>query len=172
MVRKYKFYTKKQYDKVDELVKDFYSPKEIGEKLGLSRNAVRHIYRKLGHRYTNTNGKFRKGNEPFNKGMKGFRVSISTEFKKGVIPYNTKPIGSIRLSKDGLLEIKYSNHKWRSLHTNMWLEHYDLPKNSVVIFKDGADKMNFTINDLIVVTRAELLKINRNKKLCQTKIKY
>ena len=164
MVRKYNYYTKKQYNKVDELVKDFYSPKEIKNILGLTRNAVRHIYRKLGHRYTNTNGKFTKGNEPFNKGMKGFRVSPATEFKKGITPHNTKTIGSIRINKDGLKEIKYCNHKWRSLHTQIWLKYYDLPEGSVVIFKNGADKINFTINDLRIVTRAELIKINRKKK--------
>lgn len=162
MVRKYTYYTRKQYEKVKELVSDFYTPKEIQEKLGLSRNAVRHIYRKLGHRYINGNGKFKKGNEPFNKGMKGFRVSPATEFKKGITPHNTKPIGSLRINKDGLKEIKYCNHKWRSLHTHLWLQHYELPKGSVVIFKAGANKMNFTIDDLKIVTRAELLKINRH----------
>lgn len=157
MARCYTWATIKQYNFVKECIYDEWKPKDIAKVLGVKPQKVRGIYRRLGVR-------FKKGNVPFNKGIKGFRVSEKTEFKKGNIPLNTKPIGSIRINKDGLKEIKYCLHKWRSLHSHLWiLQHGEIKNSNVVIFKENADKMNFTINDLQLVTRAELLKMNNKK---------
>jgi hypothetical protein len=162
MNRAYTWATIKQYNFVKQCIYDEWKPKDIAKALGMQPQKVRGIYRRMGVRIVKGNGRFKKGNVPFNKGMKGFRVSPGTEFKKGNTPPNTKPVGSIRINKDGLQEIKYCLHKWRSLHSHLWiLKNGEIKKGSVVIFKEGADKMNFTINNLRLVTRGELLKMNK-----------
>ena len=164
MPRPYKWATMKQYEFVKECIYDEWKPKEIAAALGFKTPKVRNIYRRLGLRIVKGNGRFKKGSVPFNKGMKGFKVSPKTEFKIGNIPPQTKPVGSIRINKDGIEEIKYCEHKWRSLHSHIWiLKHGEFPKNYVVIFKKGVDKTNFTINDIILVSRAVLLKMNTSE---------
>lgn len=162
MCRPYKYATIKEVNFVMQCLYDYWSVKDIAKALGCNTDRVRGIYQRQGIRLIKGNGKFKKGFVPFNKGKKGLIPKNATSFKEGNLPHNTKPLGSIRLNKDGYYDIKYCNHKWRSLHSDMWIkENGELKKNEVVIFKEGADKHNFTINDLMVVSRLELLKMNR-----------
>jgi hypothetical protein len=164
MTRAYTWATIKEYNFIKECLYDEWKPKDIAKVLGLQPQKVRGIYRRMGVRIMKGNGRFKKGNIPFNKGMKGFKVSPETEFKKGSVPANVKPIGTIRTNKDGIKEIKYCLHKWRSLHSHLWiLQHGEIKKGSVVIFKQGTDKMNFIVNELQLVSRSELLKMNNKK---------
>ncbi|MCE5221875.1 MAG: HNH endonuclease [Clostridium sp.] len=115
---------------------------------------------------TGLTGHFPKGHKPFNKGIKGlcFNGCEKTQFKKGNIPQNYRPIGSERINVDGYLEIKVADpNKWRLKQQVVWEEvNGEIPKGKVVIFGDG-NKNNFNIDNLILVSRKQLLTLNRYK---------
>src|SRR5688572_9070081 len=63
--------------------------------------------------------RFKKGSTPRNKGKKMskelYQKCSGTMFKKGRASLNKRPLGSIRLSKDGYLEIKTQEpNKWEA----------------------------------------------------------
>lgn len=113
---------------------------------------------------TGFNGQFKKGNEPANKGKKGLIGANRTSFKKGNRPYNYKPVGSERITKDGYIEVKVADpNKWRLKHIIIWeLENGKVPKGCALVFGDG-NKNNLDINNLILVSRNQLLIMNKNK---------
>lgn len=110
-------------------------------------------------------GRFLKGHIPANKGIKGviYEGCKKTWFKKGNKPVNHKPIGSERVNVDGYTEIKIAEpNKWRLKHRIIWEEHKGpIPRNHNVIFGDG-DKSNLDINNLVLVSKKQLLTLNRN----------
>lgn len=113
---------------------------------------------------TGFDGRFKKGDVPANKGTKGLTSANRTSFKKGQRPPNYRPIGSERINTDGYWEIKVSDigKRWRMKHTVVYEHHHGkVPEGSVVIFLDG-DKNNLNIENLHVVTRAQLAKLNQN----------
>ena len=113
---------------------------------------------------TGFNGQFKKGNVPANKGKKGFMGANRTSFKKGNTPYNYKPVGSERITKDGYIEVKVSDpNKWRLKHIIIWeRENGKVPKGYVLVFGDG-NKNNLDLNNLILISRKQLLIMNKNK---------
>ncbi len=68
--------------------------------------------------------RFKKGNTPWNCGMKGLPArgrSSETQFKKGQKPHTWLPVGSTRVSADGYLQRKISDtgyppRDWKSIH--------------------------------------------------------
>lgn len=118
------------------------------------------------HKLTNgLNTCFKKGNEPFNKGLKGQCAPGSEKgwFKKGSMPKNHKPVGSERIdSKDGYILIKTAEPRtWRHKHRVIWEQHNGpVPRNHVVIFLDG-DKANLDISNLALISRSELKIMNQ-----------
>lgn len=116
---------------------------------------------------TGRNGYFPKGHIPINKGKKKmWKGGEETQFKKGNKPHNWVPIGSERITKDGYIQIKIQDgkfqHNWRGKHILIWEEHNGaLPKGHAILFGDG-DNRNFDINNLILVSRKQLLKLNQN----------
>lgn len=121
---------------------------------------------------TGFTGRYNKGNVPFNKGKNGkeylseeaLEGMRKTQFKTGQAPVNWRPLGSERITVDGYTEIKIAEpNKWRLKQQLIWEEHNGkIPKGSVVLFGDG-DKSNFDINNLILVSRKQLLIMNNNK---------
>ena len=113
---------------------------------------------------TGFTGQFKKGQAPANKGMKGVGGWEPTQFKKGNKPHNYVPVGSERINGDGYLDIKIADpNKWRGKHILVWEEHNGpVPKGYAVIFGDG-NRSNFDSNNLIIVSRQQLLILNRNK---------
>lgn len=111
-------------------------------------------------------GYFEQGHTPWNKGRKGeyYKGCEKTWFSKGHIPANYRPVGSERITKDGYTEVKVADpNKWRLKHNIIWEQHNGpIPKGHVVIFGDG-DKTNFNINNLILVSRAQLARLNQNR---------
>lgn len=112
-------------------------------------------------------GYFSKGHVPVNKGTKGmFNVGGNkTSFKKGQMPHNWVPVGSERITKDGYIQIKIQEgkqqHNWRGKHILIWEKHNGpLPKGNAIIFGDGNNR-NFDINNLLLVSRSQLLALNR-----------
>ena len=108
---------------------------------------------------------FKKGILPHNKGEKMPGAGKGTWFERGHLPHNWVPIGSERVNGDGYVDIKIAEGKhqgnWRAKHTLIWEEHNGpLPKGHGIIFGDG-DKRNFDIDNLICVTRKQLMTLNR-----------
>ncbi len=114
------------------------------------------------------NGRFERGHIPTNKGVpmskEVYEKAKNTMFKKGNIPLNHREVGSERLSKDGYIEIKVAEpRKWRLKHNVVWERiNGPIPKGCVVIFLDG-NKTNLDISNLKLITRSELLIMNRHK---------
>lgn len=118
-------------------------------------------------------GRFEKGRKPFNKGKcweeymskKGQQQSLKTTFKKGNIPFNRREVFDERISKDGYIEIKVQdgklNDNWQMKHRYIYeQEHGEIPKGYKVVFADS-DKYNFDKDNLILVSNAEELIMNR-----------
>jgi hypothetical protein len=110
-------------------------------------------------------GRFEKGQKVWNKGMKGLQIGgKETQFKKGHTPKNYRLVGSERVNVDGYVEIKTADpNKWQLKHRVVWeRENGKVPKNHAVIFGDG-NKFNFDLNNLILVSRAQLAMLNKHK---------
>ena len=117
---------------------------------------------------TGFDSRFKKGHIPHNKGRKGFSKVNKGCFSKGNKPHNTLPVGSERVNRDGYVEVKvkdYGNYKdcWQLKHRFIYEKHYgSIPSGSIVIFGDG-DKSNLSIDNLILVTRSQLARLNQNR---------
>ena len=118
------------------------------------------------HRIQNgLGGHFPKGNIPFNKGTKGLMKPNVTSYKKGNVPKNYRPVGSERIGKSrgsfGYTEVKVAEpNKWKMKHVVIWEKaNGPKPKGHCVIFADG-DKTNFALDNLLLVTRSELARMN------------
>lgn len=99
---------------------------------------------------TGVNATFKKGNNPWNKGLK---------FDKG---FNSKDVGSEYVSERGYTFIKVENpSRWIRKHHYVYEQHYGkIEKDDCIIFADR-DKTNFDINNLVKVTKAELAQLNK-----------
>lgn len=116
----------------------------------------------------NNKGQFVKGMAPWNKG-KHFKAggrSAETRFKKGLKPPKYQKIGTITKHKDGYTFIKLAEHKWQLYQRYIWQEHHQkkLKKSQTVLFLDG-NKNNFSPDNLMAISRKELLIINHERLL-------
>jgi len=112
--------------------------------------------------------RFRKGSKPWNKGahfIAGGR-SPETRFKKGNKPHTWQPIGAERVTRDGILERKvtdhggYNNKDWRPVHVLTWeAVNGPVPDGHLVVFRDG-NRENVVIENLECITRAENMRRN------------
>ena len=119
---------------------------------------------------TGRGGHFKKGYIPWNKGTKGLTKANKTSFKKGIIHFNYKQVGEERIDKYGYVQIKVAEpNKWDLKHRVIYEKHYgEIPKNHAVIFADG-DKSNLDIDNLLLVSRQQLLVLNRNNLISEDK---
>ena len=119
---------------------------------------------------TGNTGQFKKYKEPWNKGLKGYMGANKTSFKKGNIPPNYKPVGSERVTRDGYTEVKIKDpNKWELKHRYIYKKHYgEIPSGYNVIFADK-NISNFDIDNLILVSKAEMLMLNREKLIFEDK---
>lgn len=118
-------------------------------------------------------GRFEKGHKPWNTGTKGQGLTgeNSGSFKKGNAPANRKQLGSERIcSKDGFILIKVAERnpytgcptRYKCKHVHVWEQaHGPVPEGMVVLFKDG-DRLNCDVDNLILISRSELLRLNKN----------
>ena len=128
-----------------------------------SNRAIRCLKNKLGIR-TSYKNVWEKGNVPWNKGKKGYMGANKTSFKKGEFAPNRVPIGSERITKDDYIQVKIKDGKlqqnWRGKHILIWEEkNGPLPEGHAIIFGDK-DNRNFDIDNLICVSRKQLLGLN------------
>jgi hypothetical protein len=141
-----------------DLVKIF--NKKFDEKLEYSqmRGYVRN------HKLTSgINTKFKKGNKPLYSFKKGNQIGKKTRFKKGNKPHNTDNIGTEKLTTDGYLKIKIAEpNVWKYKHKLVYEKYKGkISEGNVVIFGDS-NKSNCSIENLICISREELLILNKN----------
>ncbi len=146
---------------------------------------------KTGHAPT----QFKPGLVPWNKGIAGSTGhhpnTQATQFKPGRRPEearNHRPIGSVRVTRDGYLERKvtddtsvYPARRWVAVHRLVWEEvNGPVPKGWIVVFRPGmatADPDLITIDRVELITRAENMARNtihaRSEELRElSKLKY
>lgn len=111
---------------------------------------------------------YKKGATPFNKGKKqieymskeGIKKVAKTQFSKGNKPHNTKKNGFISIRTDKrtgyiTLYIRIKLCKWIPYHRYLWeKKHGPVPKNHVIIFKDG-NTLNCKLSNLKCITKQE-----------------
>jgi hypothetical protein len=122
--------------------------------------------------------RIKPGTEPWNKGRKGLtgvqEACRATQFKTGRKPEdsrNYRPIGSLRITRDGILERKvtddqsvYPARRWTPVARLVWeAEHGHIPEGHIVRFKPGmasTDPERITLDRLECVTRIENMQRN------------
>lgn len=136
----------------------------LNRKKNTIRNHARIIGIPFGLKEKTTS--FKKGHTPWNKGLKGYCPSPHTLFKKGHgCWWKAKPIGTERKIDDGIqvkvtMESGPRNKVWRYRSTLVWeKENGPIPKGNIVLHING-DKYDDRIENLILMTRAELALLN------------
>jgi hypothetical protein len=117
--------------------------------------------------------RFPKGHVPANKGKRrpGYAVGrmAETQFKKGHRTGRSaelyQPIGTERVTRDGYRQRKVNDDlpfqaRWKLVQRIVWEEHHGpIPEGMVIAFRDG-DKLNCAIENLDLITLAELMARN------------
>jgi len=112
------------------------------------------------------NSEFKKGHKPWNKNVKGIHLSTSTEFKKGIIPENKMEVGSITKR----IEVNGNNRNWIKIEEpNIWQPLYrylwenkngEVPEGMVVHHRNFIPDDD-RIENLEIMTRADHLIIHK-----------
>ena len=135
----------------------------IAQKMGLKKSEafMQMEYERQGKRLlmAGKNSRFNKGKIPHNKGKKmdpsTYERVKPTMFQKGIVPHNTKYNGHERISKDGYVEVRIRKGKYALKHRVIWEQvNGKVPKNHILIFKDG-NKQNITLENLELITLRE-----------------
>lgn len=123
------------------------------------------------HLYTGKTGRFQKGQEPPNKGVKMsadvYEKCAPTMFQKGSVPAGHREVGSERVNVDGYVEVKVAEpNKWELKHRVVWESvNGPVPKGCAIIFRDS-DKTNTDIRNLMMIRRGTLAVLNHTG-LCE-----
>jgi len=115
-------------------------------------------------------GQFRPGMVPWNKGLKGICSSPGTCFKKGIVPVNKMPIGTVRIRfhrkcNDLRAWIKVAEpRKWRELAKVVWETEWgrSVPPRGIIHHADG-NTMNDNPVNLVLLTRAGHMDVHRHE---------
>ncbi|MDT0679661.1 HNH endonuclease signature motif containing protein [Staphylococcus chromogenes] len=96
------------------------------------------------------------------RGIK-FNTHIS-RYSKGRKSFNTLPIGSKSVDKDGYIIYKHSvdgghyRKNWKLYHHHLWEQAYgDIPKGHIVVFLNGNNR-DFRLDNLYCIPRAAWIK--------------
>lgn len=151
-------YKKNDYDTILKMMNDKF-------ECNFNRKQIISFMRrnKLKSEAIKNNGRFSKGMTPWNKGLSYMPNNKETRFQKGNIPQCHREVGSERIIRDGYIEIKVAEpNVWDLKHRVIYREHYgEIPDGHNIIFADG-NKMNFDIDNLIAVSKSEMLILNNN----------
>lgn len=140
---------------------------ECAAALGRTRRAIKYRVNILRLRKKDNDGCFRPGHAPWNKGIpfhSGGR-SVDTQFKPGAKPHTWHPVGHERITDEGYRQRKLTDtgvtrRDYVNVHWIVWREAgRDIPPGMALVFRDG-DKANITLDNLELVTRAELMRRN------------
>ena len=92
-------------------------------------------------------------------------VGGKTSFKKGHKPWNKKEVGSERTDVEGYILVKVDEPSvWKLKHRIMYEKYHNvkLTQDDVIIFADQ-NKSNLEKDNLILITKNQLLKMNQDK---------
>jgi hypothetical protein len=113
--------------------------------------------------------RFTKGAVPANKGLRrpgwGPGRMKETQFTKGQMPHNWKPVGSVRMNSEGYRDIKVDDRAkgpkaWVAIHRLNWIAaNGPIPAGMVLRFNDG-NKLNTLAANLSLITRSDHLRLN------------
>ncbi|MDP9666287.1 UNVERIFIED_ORG: hypothetical protein J2W16_004043 [Pseudomonas cremoricolorata] len=110
--------------------------------------------------------RFKPGQDPWNKGLKGLQIGgEATQFRKGNRPHTWLPVGTERVTEDGIRQLKVcddgpSHRRWKSVHSLLWEEaHGEIPSGHLVVFRDR-NPQHIELDNLELVTRAENMRRN------------
>lgn len=116
--------------------------------------------------------RFKKGDEPANKGKKmspdQYEKCKATMFHKGNVPANHMEVGEYTYTTDGYLvrKVQEQGTQWERfefVHRAVWEKHNGpIPEGKMVSFLDG-DKDNCKIENLVLVDNRENLELNRSR---------
>ena len=83
-------------------------------------------------------------------------------FKKGSVPHNHKPVGTVVMTTDGYLKRKIREpNVWEFVHRAEYEKHNGpIPDGMGVMFKDGNHE-NCAISNLALISKAENAQLNR-----------
>jgi len=153
-----KKYTKEQIKYLEEIITGKVYPEII--ELFYARFGIMLTRRQL--KDIKTYYKIRCGFIPKEK-IDALRNSCTT-FKTGNRPHNEKPLGSKMIDAYGIMQVKIAEPNiWKPQHVLIWESLYGrVPKNHVVIFADR-NRSNFAIENLLLVSRRELMVMNCRK---------
>jgi hypothetical protein len=116
---------------------------------------------------------FPKGHQPANKGVKrpGWAVGRMAEhqFKPGNRPITWVPIGSYRVTPDGVFERKFSDdpgpntNRWKPVARLVWEQHVGpVPPGHIVVFRPGQRPERVDQVEAYVVERLECISRREN----------
>lgn len=157
-------YTQEQF----EYLKNNISGRSINEltalfnehfQLNLGVNQVRGFTKR--HKLKNgLDARFQKGHAPIEKLNTD---KPPTRPKERHRPVNSKPVGFETINNEGYVVVKIAEpNKWKSKHILIWeAANGPTPENHVIIFGDG-NRQNLELDNLILITRQQLIIMNRN----------
>ena len=126
-------------------------------------------FRKSNHLVSGLTGRFRKGNEPHNKGKKGWYAPGSEKgrFRKGNEPHNKASVGTEAMTTIGYIKVKVAEpNVWEFKHKMVWEKHHGkVPPGHVITFLDG-NKTNCELENLCLISTAENAVLNFARLRC------
>jgi hypothetical protein len=98
---------------------------------------------------------------------RGLYSGLDGRFKPGC-SYYSRPIGAESLDGNGYVKVKTVHPRvWKYKHHIIWEKaNGPVPEGHVVIFADG-NKLNCDLDNLLLVSRGELITMNRLGVICQ-----
>ena len=123
----------------------------------VEKGAIQDYYRKKGYK-SGVNGKFQKGHVGLSEEqLKNIR---STQFKKGHVSANHKPIGASYIRCDGYKHIKVGEHNWKTEQVLVWEKaNGEVPKGYKLLHLDG-NSLNNDLDNLMLISDGESVTIN------------
>ena len=162
----------------EQFIKDNYLTiplKTLGKMLGVTAHPINARLKKWGLEIPKEiilqrkqNSIFKEGSIPPNKGKKQIHYMTPeaiertklTRFKKGNTPHNTNYDGHERITKDGYIEIRVAQGKYRLKHIVEWeRENGKLPESHCLRCLDG-NKLNTNPGNWKLTSRLENMYLN------------
>lgn len=173
--RKPAVHTEKYPRKVREYIQENYvgiGPKQmtqiLNEKFGTAYEH-KHIKAYYANHKLNSGLKGPECMTPWLKGKKGYRMPGCEKnfYRKGNVPHNTVPVGTVRKNTDGYLwkkvsDVRYGDKaNWRHLHYLVWEEaNGPIPEGKKIAFLDGNPE-NCALENLVLTDAAEIAVANK-----------
>lgn len=129
-------------------------------QLGKTKEHLAEISKKTVQNIANEGTRFKKGQKPWNAGLKGLQIGgRETRFKKGHRPHNQKQAnGALSVRKDGensYLFIRIDVGHWIPYHVYLYTQTIGpVPPNHIIVFADG-NRANLKPENLLAITRAQ-----------------